>query len=157
MTPPRRPRPGSSLEEAPAARSGRSVECPYRSGRASRAALFGHCAAPTVNAVHDPFSRCLLRLAHADRVAGAVRRDMATHWTHTVENYLSRVTKTLILEAVREVKDEAAAQRTDHLRGQRWQRRGNGRSPGPAGYPNRCGSPSRKFRLKPQAPMSRRA
>ena len=37
-------------------------------------------------------------------------------WTPTVENYLGRVTKTRILEAVREAKGEAAAQLIDHLK-----------------------------------------
>ncbi|HEY5081445.1 MAG TPA: DNA-binding protein, partial [Bauldia sp.] len=42
--------------------------------------------------------------------------DMAANWTPTVENYLGRVTKTRILEAVREAKGEAAAQLIDHLK-----------------------------------------
>ena len=82
----------------------------------SRAALFAHCAALTVNAVHDPYSRSPSRIAHADRVTLAVGLDMATHWTPTVENYLGRVTKTRILEAVREAKGEAAAELIDHLK-----------------------------------------
>ena len=41
---------------------------------------------------------------------------MAAQWTPTVENYLGRVTKTRILEAVREAKGEAAAQLIDHLK-----------------------------------------
>jgi ParB family chromosome partitioning protein len=82
----------------------------------SRAALFAHCAALTVNAVHDPYSRSPSRIAHADRVTQAVGLDMAAHWTPTVENYLGRVTKTRILEAVREAKGEAAAQLIDHLK-----------------------------------------
>jgi ParB family chromosome partitioning protein len=82
----------------------------------SRAALFAHCAALTVNAVHDPYSRSPRRLAHADRVAEAVGLDMAAQWTPTVENYLGRVTKTRILDAVREAKGEAAAQLIDHLK-----------------------------------------
>jgi ParB family chromosome partitioning protein len=82
----------------------------------SRAALFAHCAALTVNAVHDPYSRSPSRIAHADRVTQAVGLDMATQWTPTVENYLGRVTKTRILEAVREAKGEAAAELIDHLK-----------------------------------------
>jgi ParB family chromosome partitioning protein len=82
----------------------------------ARAALFAHCAALTVNAVHDPYSRSPRRLAHADRVGQAVGLDMAAHWTPTVENYLGRVTKTRILEAVHEAKGEAAAQLIDHLK-----------------------------------------
>ena len=82
----------------------------------SRAALFAHCAALTVNAVHDPYSRSPRRLAHGDTIAGAVGLDMAAHWSPTVENYLGRVTKTRILEAVHEAKGEAAAQLIDHLK-----------------------------------------
>jgi ParB family chromosome partitioning protein len=82
----------------------------------SRAALFAHCAALTVNAVHDPYSRSPSRIAHADRVGEAVGLDMAAHWMPTVENYLGRVTKTRILEAVHEAKGEAAAQLIDHLK-----------------------------------------
>ena len=81
----------------------------------SRAALFAHCAALTVNAVHDP-SRSPHRIAHADQIAGAIGLDLAAHWTPTVENYLGRVTKTRILEAVREAKGDAAAQLIDHLK-----------------------------------------
>ena len=83
---------------------------------ASRAALFAHCAALTVNAVHDPYSRSPRRIAHADRVAGAIGLDMAAHWTPTVDNYLGRVTKARILEAVTEARGEAAAQLIDHLK-----------------------------------------
>jgi ParB family chromosome partitioning protein len=82
----------------------------------SRAALFAHCAALTVNAVHDPYSRSPSRIAHADRVGQAVGLDMAAQWMPTVENYLGRITKTRILEAVREAKGEAAAQLIDHLK-----------------------------------------
>jgi ParB family chromosome partitioning protein len=47
---------------------------------------------------------------------GAVGLDMAAQWMPTVENYLGRVTKIRILEAVREAKGEAAAQLIDHLK-----------------------------------------
>jgi ParB family chromosome partitioning protein len=40
----------------------------------------------------------------------------AAGWTPTVDNYLGRVTKARILEAVREAKDEATAQLIDHLK-----------------------------------------
>jgi ParB family transcriptional regulator, chromosome partitioning protein len=55
--------------------------------------------------------------AHADRLAEAVELDIAaTGWSPTVENYLGRVTKTRIVQAVREVKGEGAAQLIDHLK-----------------------------------------
>src|SRR3954451_12366273 len=41
---------------------------------------------------------------------------MAQAWTPTVDNYLGRVTKAQILEAVREAKGEASAQLIEHLK-----------------------------------------
>ncbi len=41
---------------------------------------------------------------------------MAVGWKPTVENYLGRVTKPRILEAVREAKGEQSAQLIDHLK-----------------------------------------
>jgi hypothetical protein len=49
-------------------------------------------------------------------VARAVKLDMAAAWRPTTANYLGRVPKTRILEAVREAKGEAAAQLIDHLK-----------------------------------------
>ena len=82
----------------------------------ARAALFAYCAALTVNAVTDPYSRSPRRIAHAGQLARAIGLDMAAQWTPTVENYLGRVTKTRILDAVREAKGEASAQLIDHLK-----------------------------------------
>ena len=83
----------------------------------SQAALFAHCASLSVNAVHEPWNRGPRRLAHADTVARAVNLDMAAAgWTPTVDNYLGRVPKARILEAVREAKGEASAQLIDHLK-----------------------------------------
>lgn len=83
----------------------------------SRAALFAHCASLSVNAVHEPWNRNPRRIAHAGQVARAVGLDMvAAGWTSTVDNYLGRVTKARILEAVREAKGEASAQLIDHLK-----------------------------------------
>jgi ParB family chromosome partitioning protein len=83
----------------------------------SQAALFAHCASLSVNAVHEPWNRSPRRLAHADTVARAVNLDMAAAgWTPTVDNYLARVPKARILEAVREAKGEASAQLIDHLK-----------------------------------------
>jgi ParB family transcriptional regulator, chromosome partitioning protein len=82
-----------------------------------RAALFAHCASLSLNAVHDPWNRRPRGIAHADRLALAVNLDMAVAgWTPTVDNYLGRVTKARILEAVREGKGEAPAQLIDHLK-----------------------------------------
>src|SRR5215471_9616493 len=83
----------------------------------SRAALFAHCASLSVNAVHEPWSRNPRRLAHADTLARAVRLDMAAAgWSPTVDNYLGRVPKARILEAVREAKGDASVQLIDHLK-----------------------------------------
>ncbi len=83
----------------------------------SRAALFAHCAALTVNALHEPWNRRPGALAHADLLAQAVGLDMAAAgWVPTVETFLGRVPKARILEAVREAKGERAAQLIDHLK-----------------------------------------
>ncbi|MGB8842304.1 MAG: ParB/RepB/Spo0J family partition protein, partial [Aliidongia sp.] len=85
--------------------------------RDSQAALFAHCAALSVNAVQEQWNRNPRRQAHAGRIASAVGLDMAAAgWTPTVDNYLGRVTKARILEAVREAKGEPAAQLIDHLK-----------------------------------------
>jgi len=83
----------------------------------SQAALFAHCASLSVNAVHEPWNRSPRRLAHADTLARAVKLDMAAAgWSPTVDNYLGRVPKARILEAVREAKGEASAHLIDHLK-----------------------------------------
>ena len=85
--------------------------------RDKQAALFAHCASLCVNAVHEQWNRNPKRFAHADQVARAVGLDMvAAGWTPTVGNYLGRVTKMRILEAVREAKGDASAQLIDHLK-----------------------------------------
>ena len=57
------------------------------------------------------------RIAQADRLARAVNLDMVeAGWRPTVDNYLGRVTKPRILEAVREARGEQAAQLIDHLK-----------------------------------------
>jgi len=83
----------------------------------SQAALFAHCASLSVNAVHEPWNRSPRRLTHADTLARAVNLNMAAAgWSPTVDNYLGRVPKARILEAVREAKGEASAQLIDHLK-----------------------------------------
>jgi ParB family chromosome partitioning protein len=83
----------------------------------SQAALFAHCASLSVNAVHEPWNRSPRRFAHADTLARAVNLNMAAAgWRPTVDNYLGRVSKARILEAVREAKGEASAQLIDHLK-----------------------------------------
>ncbi len=83
----------------------------------SQAALFAHCAALSINAVHEPWNRNPQRLGHADALARAVNLDMvAAGWKPTVDNFLGRVPKARILEAVREARGEASAQLIDHLK-----------------------------------------
>jgi ParB family chromosome partitioning protein len=77
----------------------------------SRQALFAHCVGLTVNAVYQPYDRRPSAVAHADRLAEAVGLDMAAAgWRPMAATYLGRVTKSRILEAVREAKGEQAAQ-----------------------------------------------
>lgn len=94
---------------------------------ASRTALLAHCVSYGVNALSEKVERyggsgisqhgLERRLKQADRIAHAVGLDMAdAGWRPTVDNYLSRVTKPRILEAVREAKGEASAQLIDHLK-----------------------------------------
>jgi len=82
-----------------------------------QAALLAHCASLSVNAAYEPWNRSARRIDHADTLARAVNLDMAAAgWSATVENYLGRVPKARILEAVREAKGEPAVQLIDHLK-----------------------------------------
>jgi ParB family chromosome partitioning protein len=91
-----------------------------------QAALFAHCAAFGVNALYEKGDRygagvsshtVEQRIAEADRLAQAVDLDMVqAGWRPTVENYLGRVPKRRIIEAVQEGVGERAAQLIDHLK-----------------------------------------
>ncbi|MEO3434581.1 ParB/RepB/Spo0J family partition protein [Inquilinus sp. CAU 1745] len=93
----------------------------------TRMELLAHCVSFGVNALHEkpnPFSGMGVsqhgldvRLSQADRLARATGLDMvAVGWRPTVSNYLGRVTKPRIIEAVREGAGERAAQLIDHLK-----------------------------------------
>ena len=93
----------------------------------AQASLFAHCASFAVNAVYEPANRTnqsrvsahgvRTRLDQADVLARAVGLDMVqAGWRPTVDNYLGRITKPRILEAVREAKGDASAQLIDHLK-----------------------------------------
>ena len=83
----------------------------------SRDALFAHCVSLTINAVVEPYNRRPKAIAHADRLAQAVSLDLAAAgWAATVDNYLGRVSKARILEAVREAKGQTAAERIAQLK-----------------------------------------
>lgn len=92
-----------------------------------RAALLAHCVSFGVNALHEKADRyggpgisihgVQRRLGQANRLARAVRLHMVNAgWRPTVDNYLGRVPKARILEAVREAKGEQSAQLIDHLK-----------------------------------------
>ena len=91
-----------------------------------QASLFAHCASFGVNALYEKADRyggsvsahmVDQRIADADRIAKAVDLDMVqAGWRPMVENYLGRVPKRRILEAVREGAGERAAQLIDHLK-----------------------------------------
>lgn len=94
---------------------------------ASRMALLAHCVAYGINALYErpnPMSASGIsqsgldrRMAEADRLARATGLDMVeAGFRPTAENYLNRVPKTRILEAVREGAGEGAAQLIDHLK-----------------------------------------
>jgi ParB family transcriptional regulator, chromosome partitioning protein len=89
---------------------------------ARRLELLAHCVSFGVNAFYDKNDRCgpygvKRRIAHADRIARAVDLNMVYYgWFPTVDNYLGRVPKARILDAVREAKGDASAQLIDHLK-----------------------------------------
>lgn len=93
----------------------------------SRMDLLAHCVSFGVNALHEkpnPYSGMgvsqhglEIRLSQADRLARATGLDMVTvGWQPTVRNYLGRVTKPRILEAVREGAGERATELIGHLK-----------------------------------------
>ena len=83
----------------------------------SQAGLFAHIVSLSVNAVYEPWNRRPRAFAHADRLAQAVDLDMAAAgWKPTVDNFLGRVTKARILQAVAQAKGQRAADRIEHLK-----------------------------------------
>jgi ParB family chromosome partitioning protein len=92
---------------------------------ASRMALLAHCLSFGVNALYERMptygavsQRSVTeRLRRADRLASALGLDLVeAGWQPTVENYLGRVTKARILQAVREARGDEAADRIVHLK-----------------------------------------
>ncbi|WP_342627159.1 ParB/RepB/Spo0J family partition protein [Nguyenibacter vanlangensis] len=91
----------------------------------SRLALLAHCLSHGVNALHEkvhPYGAVSprtieRRIVRADRLAAALHLDpVEAGWTPTVDNYLGRVTKARILQAVREGRGEQTAQMIAHLK-----------------------------------------
>ncbi|GAN55696.1 ParB/RepB/Spo0J family partition protein [Tanticharoenia sakaeratensis] len=91
----------------------------------SRMALLAHCLSFGVNALYERMpsygavsQRSVTeRLKRADRLASALSLDLVeAGWQPTVENYLGRVTKARILQAVQEARGSEAADRIAHLK-----------------------------------------
>ena len=82
----------------------------------SRDSLFAHCVSLSVNAVHEAWNRRPRAFAHADRLAQAVDLDMAASWAPTAANFLGRVTKARIQQAVAEARGQRVADRIEHLK-----------------------------------------
>ena len=134
----------------------------------AQASLFAHCASFAVNAVYEPANRTnqgrvsahgvRTRLDQADVLARAVGLDMVqAGWKPTVDNYLGRVTKPRILEAVREANGDAVGA-TDRPseEGAIWPRRPSAFSMVPAGCRSRCvSSTSRRRRQSRMAKLDR--
>ena len=89
-------------------------------------ALLAHCTSHGVNALFEATKGydgrisahgIAQRISAADALATVVALDMAeAGWTPTVDNYLGRVTKPRIIEAVREARGDATAALIDHLK-----------------------------------------
>jgi ParB family chromosome partitioning protein len=84
----------------------------------SRMALFAHCVALTANTVKLPTERRPRAMATADRLAEAVSLDMTAYWRPTTRTYLGRVTKSRILDAVREAVSIEASERMADMKKQ---------------------------------------
>jgi ParB family chromosome partitioning protein len=96
-------------------------------GNDDRMALLAHCVSYGVNALYEkqnPYSGSAIsdqglkvRLFQANRLARMTGLNMVgAGWRPTVNNYLGRVTKARIREAVREGAGERSAQLIDHLK-----------------------------------------
>lgn len=82
-------------------------------------ALLAHCASMSLDVVQRPGAHGREGLlAHADTLAAAMPHDMARYWQPTAANYLGRVSKERILDAVREGAGEDAARRIADLKKQ---------------------------------------
>jgi ParB family chromosome partitioning protein len=89
-------------------------------------ALLAHCVSLGVNALFEPVKgydgrisahTVAMRIKAADALATVVGLDMAeAGWTPTVDNYLGRVTKPRIIEAVREAKGDSCSALIEHLK-----------------------------------------
>ncbi|WP_414463348.1 ParB/RepB/Spo0J family partition protein [Hyphomicrobium sp. DY-1] len=72
--------------------------------------LFAYCAASTINAVRERHAQRKEQIGHAGKLQHTLGLNMvAAGWIPTAENYLSRVSKTHIIDAVREAKGDDTA------------------------------------------------
>ncbi len=126
-----------------------------------RLELLAHCVSFGVNALQErtnPYGGAgvsdhalKVRLSQADRLARDTGLDMTQlGWRPTVENYLGRVPKARILEAVREGAGERAAELIGHMKKADMARRRNGCWRRRAGCRSRCVLPgARRTSLRP--------
>lgn len=94
--------------------------------REEQVSLLAHCVSLGVNALFEPARGydgrvsahgVTQRIKAADALANVVGLGMAeAGWTPTVDNYLGRVTKPRIIEAVREAKGDGCAALIEHLK-----------------------------------------
>ncbi len=85
-------------------------------GDEERMNLLAHCVAGTVYAVQQRWDTKRRSLALVDTLAEAVALNMAAYWQPTVGNYLGRVTKAHIAQAVQEGVSNGAADRISALK-----------------------------------------
>lgn len=79
--------------------------------------LFAHLASLSVNATITPHVRNAESVAHVNDLFRALETDMVkAGWTNTVDNYLGRVSKDRILEAVTEARGDETTTLIAHLK-----------------------------------------
>lgn len=84
---------------------------------AERLELLAHSTSLTVNVLVEKYSQRDPNVLQGDQLAGALQLDMATAgWTPTAENYLSRISKPRILDAVTEACGAGKAALLAHLK-----------------------------------------
>jgi len=83
--------------------------------REDRLAILAHGAALSLNAVQTSIRRSRAH-DHADALGTRLGLDMTSYWRPTVDSYLGRITKALVLDAVREARSPADASRIEMLK-----------------------------------------
>jgi ParB family chromosome partitioning protein len=80
-----------------------------------RLALLAHCVSLTVNGIEKP-NAPRMASKHGQELAAALHLDMREYWSPTASAYLERVSKQMILDAVREGVSAQAAENITRLR-----------------------------------------